>query len=200
VAELDRRTPIDLLLVHAGAAELGRIEPPHSPGELPEAEITAAMDAVAALAEPMRQRQRGRIVLVSSLIGRAWARELATLIAGRRALLAYGEALRFRLRGHGVSVTTVVPGDFALRAVARYRQPVPAAISADRAAARIMRAARAARPVVAIPCRAAVALRMLHLVPRMLRDWTRDGRAGAAGAAAEPIDETAWRGGSAAGD
>jgi hypothetical protein len=34
----------------------------------------------------------------------------------------------------------------------------------------------------------------------MLRDWTRDGRAGAAGAAAEPIDETAWRGGSAAGD
>ena len=172
LAELDRRRPVDVLVVHAGCAEIGRGE--QARGEpRPTAEVQDAMDTVAALAEPMAERGRGQILLVSGLIGRTFGRDLPDLIAGRRTLLAYAEALRFRVRAHGLSVTAVVPGDFALRAADRSGHPSIVMMGLDRAAERILRGVRRGRPVVAIPCPAAVAMRILCLAPSTLRDWMR---------------------------
>jgi capsular polysaccharide export protein len=172
LAELDRREPVDILVVHAGCAEIGRsgVAGAERP---PVAEVQEAMNTVAALAEPMAARGRGRILLVSGLIGRTFGRDLPDLIAGRRALLAYAEALRFRLRAQGLCVTAAVPGDFALRAADRSGRPSIVMMGPDRAAERILRGVRRGRPVVAIPCPAAVAMRILCLAPSTLRDWVR---------------------------
>jgi short-subunit dehydrogenase len=164
---------VDVLVVHAGCAQIGRSK--QATGEpIPAAEVQDAMDTVAALAEPMAERGRGRILLVSGLIGRTFGRDLPDLIAGRRALLAYAEALRFRVRAHGLSVTAVVPGDFALRAADRSGHPSIVMMGPDRAAERIFRGVRRGRSVVAIPCPAAVAMRILCLAPSTLRDWMRN--------------------------
>jgi capsular polysaccharide export protein len=172
LAELHRRNPVDVLVVHAGCADIGRSGVTGAERR-PVAEVQEAMNTVAALAEPMGARGCGRILLVSGLIGRTFGRDLPDLIAGRRALLAYAEALRFRVRARGLSVTAVVPGDFALRAADRSGQPSIVTMGPDRAAERILRGVRRGRAVVAIPCPAAAAMRILCLAPSTLRDWLR---------------------------
>jgi capsular polysaccharide export protein len=200
LAELDRRAPVDTLVVHAGTAAIGRAEPGYGRGQAAEAEVLSAMNAVAALATPMCERGRGQILLVSTLIGRALQRDLPTLNAGRRALLVYGESLRFRSSARGVAVATVVPGDLALRAAARYGQPSLAAMCPDRAAARILDGVRRGRSVIAIPCPAAVAMRMLCLAPSTLRDWARNRLVPSGEPIIEPLEEAPLRTGSAPGD
>ena len=174
LAEYDRDAPVDVLVVHAGHAGTARREPGSRDPLGSEVEVLSAMNTVAALATPMSERARGQIILVSTLIDRASERDLPALAAGRRALLAYGESLRFRVHPRGVSVTTVVHCDLALRSAARYGQPSLAAMGPDRAATRILQGVRRGRTVVAIPCPTAVAMRMLCLAPSTLRDWARN--------------------------
>lgn len=194
--EFDRQTAVDVLVVHAGCAEIARSEMPHRLRQAADPEVLAAMNAVAALAEPMSDRRAGQILLVSNLIGRVLQWDLPALNAGRRALLGYGEALRFRLRANGLNVATVVPGDLALRAAVRYGQPSLAAMSPDCAAERILEGVRRGRAVIAIPCRAAVAMRMLCLAPSTLRDWLRNRFV----PVVKPVEEAPVGGGSALGD
>jgi short-subunit dehydrogenase len=200
LVEVHRRTPVDVLAVHAGCAQIGRCESAQGDGQGAAAEVLDAMNTVAALAAPMCERGRGRIVLVSGLIGRTFERDLPALTAGRRALLAYGESLRYRVQAHGLSVTAVVPGDLALRAAARYGQPSLATMSPDRAAERILHGVRYDRPVVAIPCPAAVAMRLICLVPSTLRYWAGNRLFPGGKPAAEPVQEAPLGTGSALGD
>ena len=158
------------------------------------------MSAVAALVGPMAERKRGQILLVSSLIGHAMQRDLPALTAGRRALLAYGESLRFRMTARGVSVTTIVPGDLALRAAARYGQPSLAAMNPDRAARRVLEGIRRGRSVISIPCKATTAARMLRLAALTIRDRVRNRLSVNGPTVMEPEAELPWRRGSAPGD
>lgn len=197
LAEFDRDAPVDVLIVHAEGAGVARREAARGDRSGADSEVLSAMNTVAALAAPMSERARGQIVLVSTLIGRAFERDLPALAAGRRALLAYGESLRFRVHARGVSVTTVVPGDLALRAAARYGQPSLAAMGPDRAATRILRGVRRRRNVVAIPCPTAVAMRMLCLAPSTLRDWARSRLAPSVDGVVEPHEDAPLSTGSA---
>ena len=195
LTRFDGETPADTLVVYAGTREIGRSEPG---GARPE--ILSAMSAVAALAAPMSERERGQILLVSSLVGRAMQRDLPALTTGRRALLAYAESLRFRMRPRGVSIATIVPGDLALRAAARYGQPSLAAMNPDRAARRVLDGIRRGRSVISIPCQATTAARMLRLAVSTLRDRVRGRFSGSHVPIIEPVDELPWRRGSAPGD
>jgi short-subunit dehydrogenase len=127
-------------------------------------------------------------------------RDLPALTAGRRALLAYAESLRFRMHPRGVSVATIVPGDLALRAAARYGQPSLAAMNPDRAARRVLDGVRRGRSVISIPCQATTAARMLRLAVSTLRDRVRIRFSGGHAPIVEPVDELPWRRGSAPGD
>ena len=195
LTRFDRDMPTDVLVVYAGTREIGRSEPGAA-----EPEVLSAMSAVAALAAPMCERSRGRILLVSTLIGRALPRDLPALAAGRRALLSYGESLRFRMHPQGVSVATIVPGELALRAAARYGQPSLAAMNPDRAAQRILDGVRRGRSVISIPCRTTMALRLLCRTPSSLRDWVSGGVTRSTDPIAEPADEPQLSTGSASGD
>jgi short-subunit dehydrogenase len=127
-------------------------------------------------------------------------RDLPALTAGRRALLAYAESLRFRMHPRGVSVATIVPGDLALRAAARYGQPSLAAMNPDRAARRVLDGVRRGRSVISIPCQATTAARMLRLALSTLRDRVRSRFSAGHAPIVEPVDELPWRRGSAPGD
>jgi len=195
LTRFDSQAPADTLVVYAGTREIGRSEPGAA-----EPEVLSAMSAVAALVGPMAERKRGQILLVSSLIGHAMQRDLPALTAGRRALLAYGESLRFRMTPRGVSVATIVPGDLALRAAARYGQPSLAAMNPDRAARRVLEGIRRGRSVISIPCKATTAARMLRLAALTIRDRVRNRLSVNGPTVMEPEDELPWRRGSAPGD
>jgi short-subunit dehydrogenase len=170
LAALDRRTPVDTLVVDAG-----RVEP--------------ATPVVDAIGESMRRRGRGEIVLVDGLAGRPAAGDPRALLRSARAFKAYAAALRRRWRADGVSVAVVAPGSLAIRAAALLRDPQLAMFGADRIAELIVHDRGRRRAVVAIPGAATVAMRALRLVPSRIRDAAGSMLLPSAGSIGEPADE-----------
>jgi capsular polysaccharide export protein len=184
--------PADLAVIFAGTAgaAVGRDDVWCDIGE--------AMDAVAMLAPPMRDRRRGRIILVSARAGAAAASDPAAALRHDQALVAYAAALRRRLRRHGVGVAVVVPSAAATRAAARLRRPQLTAIGADRLAARLLRRRRDA--VIVVPGPVTLAWRVLRLLPARLRELVRGAVFPAAAIVPEPANDAALAEKSASGD
>jgi short-subunit dehydrogenase len=192
LAALDRRTPVDTVVISAGATT-GRID---RQSQLVERDISGAMRAADAIAKPMRRRGHGEIVLVSALARRPATGGLRLT----RAFLAYGAALRRRSSADGVSVVVAAPGSLAIRAAAQLREPRLATVGADRIAALIIRALRRRRAVVVIPGLGMTAMRALRAVPSQLCDAARAVLLPAVDAIGEPADEGALSGKSGPGD
>src|SRR5205085_1100374 len=124
---LDREVAVEVVAVHAGP------------------DLDPAIAVVEALAEALRRRRRGTIVLV-----------------GPRSeeLLRYGRAVRLSLRAAGVSVAIAAPGFIATGLAARLRRPEIAAMAADRAARLICRAVLRRRTTIALPGAPTATLRL----------------------------------------
>ena len=164
---VDRRAPIDDLLVQVDAAVADR-------GGFADADLGAAMDVVAALAEPMRRRGRGTVVLLSGLAGRSAMPEPRAALAARSALVEHGAALRRRLAADGVTVTIVVPGTVALRSAARLDAPHIAELAVERIGEAIGSGLRRNREVIAVPGSAVAARRAMRALFRKLRRAVHD--------------------------
>jgi capsular polysaccharide export protein len=188
LAALDRRSPVDTLVVHAG------------PRAEAEAEVGGAMRVVDAIGELMRCRGCGEIVLVDSLVGRPATGDPRAVLRTTSALRSYGAALRRRLRADGVSVGVVVPRSLAIRAAARLREPDLTLAGADRIAERIARGLSRRRAAVAIPGPATLAMRSLRVVPSRVREAVRNMLLPSPGAIREPADEGPLPGESGPGD
>jgi capsular polysaccharide export protein len=149
---------VDLLVVHGAAADgAGR-------------DLLEAMDAVATLAEPMRRRGQGSIVLVSGNTGRA----AIGAMRSERAWQGYAAALRRRLRAAGVTVTVVQPAMFAMTMAARLDAPAVVAVSADRVAEMTLKGLRWRRPSIAVPGTASALVRASRLLPSLIRRRMHD--------------------------
>ena len=166
LAGFDRRSPVDALLVQLDASA--------DPGETgSRSDMAAAMGVVAALAEPMRRRGCGNVMLVSSLAGSLVpaeqprrARQPPRLAgAWRRA----GAAPVGRRRGRDDRGPR--PAGDPRRRVAR--APVIAAVGADRIGAAIAAGLHRHQPVVAVPGAAAAVLRTANVLAARLGEATR---------------------------
>jgi capsular polysaccharide export protein len=188
LAALDRRSPVDTLVVHAG------------PRAEAEAEVGGAMRFVDAIGELMRFRGCGEIVLVDSLVGRPATGDPRAVLRTTSALRAYGAALRRRLRADGVSVGVILPRSLAIRAAARLREPGLTLAGADRIAERIARGLSRRRAAVAIPGPATLAMRSLRVVPSRVREAVHNMLLPSPGAIREPADEGPLPGESGPGD
>ena len=163
LAALDRRAPVDTLLLHA--------DPAAEPNDGPAVEryIDNTMSVVAAIGEPMRRRRRGEIVLIGPLVGRAATGDPKTALRISQAFVGHGADLRRRLRTAGTSVVVATPSSLAIRAAARLREPLLTTVDADRAAELTLRGLRRRRAVIAVPGRTTLAMRALCLVTSRLR-------------------------------
>jgi capsular polysaccharide export protein len=193
LAEFDRRSPVDALLVQLDASP-ERDEADGGPG------MAAAMDVVAALAEPMRRRGCGHVMLLSNLAGRLAPAGLAGALAHRQALLAHGGALERRLWADGVAVTIVTPGRVAIRAASWLAAPEIATVGADRIGEAIAAGLHRHQPVVAVPGAAVAALRVLRLLSGRLRKIARNAAMPRVAAIAPAADRSPLAGKSASGD
>lgn len=171
---LDRRTPVDVVVAHAGD-----LTPPPSPGQprsdrqIVELDLFGAMTSVGALAGRMRRRERGRIAIVSALAGRAGLAGLPAHTASEAGLLAYGASLRYGLAAANVTVSVARSGWLANRLAAHGSDLRLVALSPDRAAALIRRGIERGDRLTALPGALTIALRAVRLAPAWLREWPR---------------------------
>jgi NAD(P)-dependent dehydrogenase (short-subunit alcohol dehydrogenase family) len=197
-AALVRWGRLDCVVSNAGAALWGALEDV-TPDEL-RAQMEVNFLGAALLvreALPLLRAARGRVILISSMFGRAGFPLSSAYCASKFALEGLAAAVREELRPHGVAVAVVEPGrhrtGFARRAewgeasraaLSPYRVQAAAFAQLSQAFARSpgAPAVRVADTVVALaerhrmPARVRVGLdaRLAHLVRRFLPEWLAD--------------------------
>lgn len=113
--------------------------------------LTASIDCLHRVLEPMRRRGSGRIILVSSLAGLSPLADAPAYSASKAGLVSYGLALREALLGEGIGITVACPGYVETRMGREHLGNRPHEITAEDAAARILRAAFKGKALCGFP-------------------------------------------------
>lgn len=105
--------PLDALVCNAGFGIFGSIEetPLDRARAQVETNVFGTLNAIRAALPGMRERRRGRIVVVGSLAGRAPIPFQAHYSASKAALDALTLALRLEVAPFGIGVSLIEPGD-----------------------------------------------------------------------------------------
>jgi short-subunit dehydrogenase len=104
--------PVDILIANAGIPGTGLLESNDAEGIARMLRLNLEVPAVlcAAVLEGMREREAGRIVLISSLAAKAIPTSSALYAASKAGLRALGRGLRDDYAGTGIGATVVLPG------------------------------------------------------------------------------------------
>ncbi len=171
--QFDAAHQVDCVIANAGisvgTSVGGAMESEDDTFALLETNLTGALATALPLIAPMCHRRHGRIVFTSSIAALAPLADAAAYSASKAALLAYGVALRERLREYGIKVNVVCPGFVTTPMAARYIGWKPFEIAPEDAARRIIGGLRRNRAVIAFPRPLAVAARFQQLLPEPLR-------------------------------
>jgi short-subunit dehydrogenase len=116
-----------------------------------ETNLMGAMAWLEASADVLGRIGRGTIVGISSVAGDRGRKGNSAYMASKAGLSTYLESLRYRLHGTGVRVVTVKPGYVATPMTADMKLPRPLVISADEAAASIVRLCLGGGTVAYVP-------------------------------------------------
>jgi short-subunit dehydrogenase len=132
--------------------------------------VAGATATLCAVLPRMVARKRGHLVGVSSIAALRGLPKLAAYSASKAYLSTFLEALRVDLRGTGVCVTDVRPGYVRTAMNADTKTPMPFAVTAEDAAARIWKAIRSRRSVLTFPLPMAGGARFMAALPNPLFD------------------------------
>jgi short-subunit dehydrogenase len=167
---LDQAGDLDVLVANAALPASGRLES-FSIEQIDraiEVNLRAPVVLARALLPAMLERQRGHLLFVSSLSGKAPTVGACVYNASKAALRAFAASLRADLRGSGVGVSAVFPGfirNAGMYADARVRLPPGVGTRSPedvaRAVVRAIERDRAAIDVAPLPLRAGAILAAL---------------------------------------
>ncbi|MFD0762551.1 SDR family oxidoreductase [Lutibacter aestuarii] len=118
---------IDVLVNNAGMGITGPIEetPTQEMRNVFETNFFGAIEVMKAVLPQMRQQKRGLIINVTSIAGYMGLPFRGIYSATKGALEIVTEAIRMEVKGFGIHITNVAPGDFATNiASGRYHTPV----------------------------------------------------------------------------
>jgi short-subunit dehydrogenase len=103
---------VDILINNAGYGLQGRFldTPLETTLAMVQLDIVSLTAMTRLFGQDMRQRGRGKILLVASLLSYFGARDMAVYGASKTYVLRLGEALHREFKGDGVTVTSLCPG------------------------------------------------------------------------------------------
>lgn len=168
LAAFDGAHPVDLVIANAGIALAEDPERSGTAYDVIDTNLLGALNTLLPLVAAMKARGQGQIALVSSIAALSPLPDAPAYSASKAALLAYGLALRERLRPSGVRVSVACPGFVATGMGTQYQGWRPLEISAEAAAHRIAAGLTRDRAVIAFPWPLATAARLGALVPEPL--------------------------------
>jgi len=173
LGEVDGQTPIDLLVVNAGILD-GRhadqaVETGPAARRVLEVNLLSAIDTLHSVLPGMQRRHRGNIVLVGSLASLIPLPDAPAYSASKAGLMSYGLALREAVASEGIRVVVACPGFVSTGMTDIHLGPRPGEISADAAAALILRGLQENRPLIGFPSVPFWFSRLSIVLPEWLR-------------------------------
>lgn len=153
VSEANAVYPIDLLIANAGvsAGVLGMDETPVSTRAIFETNIFGVVNTVLPVAEIMKEKKAGHIVIISSLSGYRGMASCPAYSASKSCVKAWGEALWGSLKPYGIQVTVVCPGFIETPLTDKNQFKMPFLMKAPKAATLMKKRIQKRPPIVAFP-------------------------------------------------
>jgi short-subunit dehydrogenase len=175
--EVDRRAPVDILIVTPKTAQdrdEGRMGPPAwLRRQAVEVDLVGAITVVAALAERMQHRRRGRIALLDPFVALRMSADTPAQSASRAGLLAYGRSLRRRLKADNISVSVLRASAIATRIWERGRNLHPFELNPDRVAALLVSGVEHGRKSIVFPAPQTLGSQALAVLSAVVGEWLR---------------------------
>ncbi|WP_037569431.1 SDR family oxidoreductase [Phaeacidiphilus oryzae] len=182
---------VDVLVNNAGESQSGPLEelPAEALRRLFQTNVLGAVRLTQLLTPGMRERRRGRVVMVGSMLASFPLAYRSSYVASKAAVKGFADAARRELSPWGVWLTTVEPGSIATgiserrteylaegspfaeeygRMLRALNANEAAGVSAERVASTILRAVEAARPrpLYAVGSNARLVFPLRRMLPR----------------------------------
>jgi short-subunit dehydrogenase len=108
-------TDIDVLVNNAGESQCGPLEqlPMDAVQRLFQLNVFGAIELIQLILPRMRQRGRGKIINVGSMLASFPLAYRSSYVASKAALKGFATAARYELSPFGIAITTVEPGSIA---------------------------------------------------------------------------------------
>jgi short-subunit dehydrogenase len=162
-----RQGPLDMAVFNAGVYEPvpGGIAEPELFRRHMEVNYQGVVNGVMAVLPAMLERGRGQIVIVASVAGYRGLPRSAAYGPTKAALISLAETLRLEARGSRVEIRLVNPGFVETRLTAKNNFPMPAIMSPQEAARRIIQGLRGKSFEIAFPASFVIWLKLARLLP-----------------------------------
>ena len=171
----DAPFPVDLLIANAGVTSImpddGAGESWAAVSQVLDVNIYGVFNTVYPLIEPMRQRQKGQIALVSSLAAFRGMPISPAYCATKAAVKSYGEALRGWLQQDNVKVNVICPGFVKSQLSDQFTQPKILMMPAEQAAKIIQRGLEKNNAVISFPFPLDLGMKILGILPAWFVNW-----------------------------
>jgi len=163
IERVDDDQPLDLVIANAGIGGGGQDE--NAARDIFAVNMAGVLNTAFPVIERMQRRGAGQIALMSSLAGFMGMPSSPAYSTSKVMVKAYGEALRGRLRHHGIEVSVICPGFIESRLTANNTFRMPMLMKAGKAARIIARGLARNKIIIAFPWPMATAIRFLNLMP-----------------------------------
>jgi short-subunit dehydrogenase len=175
IASIDAIAPIDLVIANAGIGGAASLagnggETSASARRIIETNLIGVINTVAPLVPRMAARQRGHIVIISSIAGLLGLAQSPSYCASKAALRTYAESLRRLMAPSGVKVSVVLPGYVDTPMSATFRFSKPLMWSAERAAAAIAKGLQSGETHIQFPWPLVALVRFASVLPVSVGD------------------------------
>lgn len=167
---LDEGPPPDLLIANAGIRGEGDGNGREAMEEILLTNVLGVLNTVLPFLPAMRAARKGQIAVVGSLAGYRGLPEAGAYCASKAALMAWTDSIRLSLAPDGIALSLVNPGFVTTEMTRRNPYPMPFVISADEAAARILRGIERKAPRIEFPGPMVMMVRLLSILPPSLSD------------------------------
>lgn len=178
ILQIDQQYPIDMVIANAGVTNsIGEDGSPEQWQDIKrvfDVNLYGTLHTIQPLIEPMRERGRGQIGIVSSLAAYRGLPITPAYSGSKAATKVYGEAIRGILADEGVGVSVICPGFVESAMSNKFKRPKPFLMSPDKAASIIKRGLAANRARISFPFPLNLGTWFLALTPPRLAEMLTD--------------------------
>ncbi len=173
IGKIEAGHSLDLVIANAGISSGtgGRGENETQARDIFSVNLAGVLNTVWPALNPMRERGRGQIAIISSIAAFRGLPGAPAYSASKAAVKTYGEALRGWLDKDGVKVSVVCPGFVRSRMTEGNIYPMPFIIDADKAARIIRKGLERDKARIGVPWPTYSMAWFLGAVPPAITDW-----------------------------
>jgi short-subunit dehydrogenase len=173
VESMDDAAALDLAIANAGISggTFGGGESVEQAGAIFSTNLTGVVNTLHPAAGRMAARGRGQIAVVSSLAGFRGIPGAPAYSASKAAARAWGDAMRGRLKQHGVTVSIICPGFIRTPMTDVNQFSMPMLMEAENAAALIRRRLARGHAMIAFPWPMYLLVRLMATLPHPVGDF-----------------------------